>query len=119
MVMNTNADEGKIEAAQNLQQTIQDTRSSFGSRCVACYKRLLAQIEEVKAAVVSEFRGRLETDQRVLELAVNEAEALAWETGFPQLLFPDLAAEKAHAVAGWHERQQALRRRSEPRLIAA
>lgn len=119
MHMNTNREEGKIETAQDFQQTVQDTRSSFGSRCVACYKRLLAQIEEVKAAVVSEFRDRLETDHRVLELAVNEAEALAWETGFPQLLFPDLAAEKAHAVAGWHERQQALRCRTLPRLIAA
>ena len=117
--MNTNLEEGKFETARNAQQIVQDTRPSFSSRCVASYKRLMAQIEEVKAAVVNEFRGRLETDQRVLELAMNEAEALAWETGFPQLLFPDLAAEKARAVAGWHERQQALRRRSEPRLITA
>ena len=117
--MNTNPDGRKIETAQNGQQIVQDTRPSFSSRCVASYKRLLAQIEEVKAAIVNEFRGRLEADQRVLELAVNEAEALAWDTGFPQLLFPDLAAEKAVAVAGWHERQQALRRRSEPRLITA
>ena len=117
--MNTNPEEGKIETARNTQQIVPDTRPSFGSRCVASYKRLLAQIEEVKAAVVNEFRDRLEADQRVLELAVNEAEALAWQTGFPQLLFPDLAAEKAHAVAGWHERQEALRRRTLPHLIAA
>lgn len=110
--MNTNPEEGKIKTAHN-------SAPGFGSRCVASCKRLLAQIEEVKAAVVNEFRGRLEADQRLLELAVNEAEALAWDTGFPQLLFPDLAAEKAVAVAGWHERQQALRRRPEPWLIAA
>lgn len=75
-------------------------------------------MEKVKASIVSEFRDRLEADRHVLELAINEAEALAWETGYPQLLFPDLAIEKAHAVAGWHERQQALRHRSTPRLLA-
>lgn len=117
--MNINADEGKIETTQNTQQIVRAAQSSFGSRCVASYRRLLAQIEQVKATVVSEFRDRLEADQRVLELAVNEAEALAWESGFPQLLFPDLATEKAVAAAGWHERQQALRRGTLPRLIAA
>lgn len=116
--MKTNAGEGKTETLQNLHKLTPDAQPSFGSRCVASCKKLLAQIEEVKAAVLSEFRGRLEEHDRMVELAVNEAEALAWETGFPQLLFPDLAIEKAHAVAGWHERQQALRHRSAPQLIA-
>jgi hypothetical protein len=44
----------------------------------------------------------------LLELAMNEAEALAWQTDFPQLFFPTLAAEKAGAVAGWHARQRRL-----------
>jgi hypothetical protein len=55
----------------------------------------------------------------VLELAVNEAEALAWQTGFPQLLFPTLAVEKARAVATWHEHQQSLRRQDSPVAAAA
>lgn len=117
--MNTNTEEGRIETAQNTQQINRGAQSSFASRCIASCKKLLSQIEEVKAAVVSEFRDRLDADQHVLELAVNEAEALAWQTGFPQLLFPELATEKAYAVAGWHERQRALRRLSAPRLIAA
>lgn len=116
--MKTNAEEGKIETAQNKHEVTENAQSSFGSRCIASYKKLLAQMESVKVAVVSEFRDRLEADRRVLELAINEAEALAWETGYPQLLFPDLAVEKAYAVAGWHERQQALRRRS-AQLITA
>ena len=116
--MKTNAEEGKIETAQNKHEVTENAQSSFGSRWVASCKKLLAQMESVKAAVVSEFRGRLEEHDRMVELAVNEAEALAWETGFPQLLFPDLAVEKAYAVAGWHERQQALRRRS-AQLITA
>jgi len=117
--MNTNTEEGKTETVKIGNQLPQNFYSSIGSRCVASCKKLLAQIEEVKAAVMSEFRDRLEADRRVLELAVNEAEALAWETGFPQLLFPDLAAEKAYAVAGWHQRQQALRMRSARQFITA
>jgi hypothetical protein len=80
----------------------------------------LAQIENVKTQVIAEFRDQLDGHQHVLELAVNEAEALAWQTEFPQLLFPTLATEKAYAVAGWHSRQQSLRRRADsPALIAA
>jgi hypothetical protein len=42
-------------------------------------------------------------------LALNEAEALAWETEYPYLVFPTLAAEKAQAVAKWQVRQHLIR----------
>jgi len=119
MDMKTNTEEGKVGTVQETHQIAQDAHSSFGSRCVASCKKLLAQIEDVKAAVVSEFRDRLEEHGRVLELAVNEAEALAWETGFPQLLFPDLAFEKAYTAVGWHQRQRALSLSTSPRFTAA
>jgi hypothetical protein len=106
--MKMNKDEGRELKAQ----------PNFSDRCMTTCKKLLAQIDDVKAQVVAEFRDRLEGHQRVLELAVNEAEALAWETGFPQLLFPTLATEKASAVTGWHLRQQSLRRRTAPELVA-
>ena len=32
----------------------------------------------------------------ILHLALNEAEALAWQNGFPELIFPTLALEKAN-----------------------
>lgn len=47
--------------------------------------------------------------QRVLRLALNEAESIAWQTGFPQLVFPVLAKEKAEAVAAWSRRQNSIR----------
>ena len=105
--------------------------ANFSERCVASCRKLLAQIENVKAQVMAEgeeeiasphmaeFRDRLDDHHRLLELAVNEAEALAWQTEFPQLLFPTLALEKARAVAGWHFRQQSLRRTPTPALMAA
>lgn|SRR5690348_2300706 len=91
---------------------------NFGIRCVASCRKLLAQIEDVRGQVAAEFRGRLEEHKHVLDLALNEAEALAWESGYPQLFFPALAAEKASAVTGWHLRQQSLRQRTTPLLAA-
>ena len=91
---------------------------NFGCRCVDSCRKLLAQIEKVKKQVVAEFRDQLDDHQHVLELALNEADALAWQTGFPQLLFPTLAVEKAHAVTGWHLQQQSLRQRTAPLLAA-
>jgi hypothetical protein len=112
MIMKTNIEEGKNK--QNF-----NDQSNFGVRCIASCRKLLRQIENVKTGIVDEFRGRLEDHQHVLELAVNEAEALAWQAGFPQLLFPTLAVEKARAVETWHSRQESLRRRTSPMLIAA
>ena len=71
-------------------------------------RRLIAQIQQVKSTIISEFRDGLEEHGNLLHLAVMEAEALAWQTDFPQLFFPTLATEKAQAVANWHVRQRAL-----------
>ena len=112
MNMNT-----KIEAGRG--QFDSNAPLNFGGRCVESCKKLLARIENVRAQVAAEFRDRLEDHQHVLDLALNEAEALAWETGYPQLLFPTLATEKASAVTGWHLRQRSLRERTSRMLLAA
>ena len=91
---------------------------SFTARCLTSCRKLLEQLENVKEQVVDEFREQVEEHQHLLRLAVNEAEALAWQTEYPELLFADLATEKAHAVADWHVRQQHLRRRTAPALVA-
>jgi len=41
-----------------------------------------------------------------LRLALLEAEALALETGFPDLVALDLAREKLETLHRWHARQQ-------------
>jgi hypothetical protein len=110
--MNTKMEEGKGRFDS-------DVQLNFGGRCMASCRKILAQIENVKAQVVAEFRDRIDGHQHVLDLAVNEAEALAWQTGFPQLFFPTLATEKASAVTGWHLRQQSLRQRTSRMLAAA
>jgi len=95
------------------------TQMNFGVRCVASCRKILAQIESVRSQVADEFRDRLEEHKHVLDLALNEAEALAWESGYPQLFFPVLATEKASAINHWHERQRSLRSPIAPLLIAA
>ena len=77
---------------------------------ISLCRNAAARIAKAKARILSEFRERLEDHGHVLRLAVNEAEALAWQTEYPHLLFPSLAAEKAQAVAAWHRRQELLRR---------
>jgi hypothetical protein len=66
-------------------------------------------IAHVKQNVLTEFAGQTGEHTRILRLALNEAEALAWQTDHPHLFFPALAAEKAHAALTWHRRQRALR----------
>jgi hypothetical protein len=50
--------------------------------------------------------------RRLLELAVNEAEALACETGVPELVLLTLAEEKVRATKRWLARQQDVKTRS-------
>jgi hypothetical protein len=93
------------------------TRRTLGSVCLDCCRKVLSQIESAKAGILAEFRETLAGHEHVLELALSEAEALAWQTGFPQLVFPTLATEKARAVATWHSRQQSLSRRLAPAAV--
>jgi hypothetical protein len=90
---------------QLLQRATKKPRLS--SALTSCWA-LLSQIEKTKAAILTEFGGMLQTHEHLLRLALNEAEALAWQSGVPQLVFPTLAREKAQAVAAWHARQQSL-----------
>jgi len=68
-------------------------------------------VNRVKEAMQNQYVARAGEHARVLRLALTEAEALAWQTEFPHLFFPALAAEKAEAALLWHRRQRALRQR--------
>jgi hypothetical protein len=85
---------------------------SLAGAAVASCQKLITQMEQVKDRLTQEFGERLAGDESVLRLALNEAEALAWETKFPQLVFATLAVEKAQAAAAWEHRQQSYRRLS-------
>jgi hypothetical protein len=80
--------------------------AGFKNPHLAACAKLLAQLHKAKTAIADEFS--FQTPQRLLRLALNEAEALSWQTGFPQLVFPTLAREKAQALVDWHLRQVSL-----------
>ena len=75
-------------------------------------------IATVRALIEREYWWLHRELPRVFQLALNEAEALAWQSGYPHLFFPALAWEKAATVAQWHLRQQTIRQR-EPVLSFA
>jgi len=78
--------------------------------CIKSGQRILRQVERVRQSILAQFRDLVEDPEHALRLALNEAEALAWQTPYPHLVFADLAEEKARAVAAWSKRQRAIRR---------
>jgi hypothetical protein len=78
----------------------------IGRACVASCRRMLAR---VKAALLNEAERVLPSQTHLVRLAVNEAEALAWQTAYPHLVFPALAVEKVQAVTAWNHHQRAVR----------
>ena|SRR5258708_6219980 len=76
-----------------------DATQRVGKACIASYRKLVAQIERAKETILAEFNGTVQAQEHLLRLALNEAEVLAWQSGFPELVFADLAMEKVQAVA--------------------
>ena len=79
----------------------------------ACLKSCRAigdAIARAKETVLRDYTELAGEHVRLLRLALNEAEALAWQTDYPHLFFPTLATEKAEAAVSWHRHQRAVRR---------
>ena len=101
-----------------IEETRMKTNQTFASACAVSCQKLIAQIKNARDTVLADFRGTLGAPERLLQLALNEAEALAWETEFPHLVFPVLAIEKAEALAAWEARQRSIRRTGSARPLA-
>jgi hypothetical protein len=71
-----------------------------------------------KESVLNEYISEAGEHARVLRLALNEAEAISWQSDYPHLLFPALATEKAQAAVSWHRQQRAIRRTPNERAFA-
>ncbi len=86
----------------------------FRHACRGCCEKVWQRIRETRQAILAESRDALKVPERLVKLALNEAEALAWQTSYPQLVFPALAMEKIHGVAAWNHRQRLLQTWSLP-----
>ena len=87
--------------------------------CRACCRKMRAQIAGAKNAIFAESARAFSVPERLVRLALNEAEAAAWQTRHPHLFFPTLAAEKVREVAHWNARQQFVRENSPVVTLAA
>jgi hypothetical protein len=85
-----------------------DAKQTLTNRCLQSCKVLLAEIEHTKKMIVNDFHETLDTHGNLFRLALNEAEALAWQTDYPHLVFPTLAMERVQAVVAWRRRQQSV-----------
>ena len=104
----TNRNRGNAEAG-----------TTFKGACRASCQKILAQVARVKEAIFAESSHALQSQERLLRLALNEAEAAAWQTRYPHLVFPALATEKVQAVIAWDRQQQSVRRANPVLVLAA
>jgi hypothetical protein len=81
---------------------------------LATCRKAARLVDEVKREVFTEYQAALGANEQLLRLALNEADALAQQTGYPHLVLPLLAAEKARNAARWQFRQQFLLRSNDP-----
>jgi hypothetical protein len=77
-------------------------------KCFNSCAALLTQVRELKARTKAAFAAPTAGYESMVDLAINEAEAIAWQTAYPHLVFPTLAEEKVSAVARWAVRQRAI-----------
>lgn len=92
-----------------MRTTTTQFKNSVSEACVKSCQKALSQVAKAKDAILAQFRGLVADHEEVLRLALNEAEALAWQTQYPQLVFLDLAEENATRVANWAAHQRAIR----------
>src|SRR5438067_1049220 len=88
---------------------VQGSTQNFKTACLTLCRKIVQQIESVRNSIVAEYQGLFGGQEHILRLTLNEAEALAWATDFPQLVFPVLATEKVTALAEWQRRQRTLK----------
>lgn len=111
MVTKTKASSKLAENARN--------RTGPSGRALASERREIAvQFKNIKNGLAREFGTALGGHGQLLASALNEAEALAWQTGYPHLFFPVLAEEKAVAVNRWAARQRRVQQASREMALA-
>jgi hypothetical protein len=107
----------------NTNRACKETLNEGGSRPEAAHQgvcqKLLQQLKQAKNNLVAEYHSLFERQEKLLTLALVEADALAWQTDYPHLVFPQLAMEKVQRAVDWRERQEMLLQQTSPYALAA
>ncbi len=93
--------------------------AGFGNKSRSSCRKVLARVAQAKETIFAESSPALRSQERLLRLALNEAEAVARQTPYPHLVFPMLATEKVQSVIAWNKRQQSLRETDRDLVLAA
>jgi hypothetical protein len=88
------------------QRTANDVVKLVPGSWIASGQKLIVGIEQAKRDLAAGHK--FELPERLFRVALNEAEALAWETEYPQLVFPSLAEEKIEAMSAWYDHGESL-----------
>jgi hypothetical protein len=96
----------------NANQTVTNGRgrTALKNACLAACRKVLERIAQAREIIFNESRRMLRSQDHLLQLVLNEAEAAAWQTSYPDLVFPVLATEKVQAVLAWDAKVQTMRR---------
>jgi hypothetical protein len=89
-------------------------RSAFAAASLKSCRTILAQVRQAKEDIVAAARRTLRVHERMVQLVLNEAEAVAWQTSFPHLVFPTLATEKVTEAVTWNRRQRHMGNQAQP-----
>jgi len=84
------------------------TENGFTDYCLAYCRKLVTEIREARQRLTRQFQLAFAGQEKLLRLALNEAEALAFLTDYPHLVFPTLAMEKLQYATTWKNRQQQI-----------
>jgi hypothetical protein len=66
------------------------------------------EVPHARRRIENDFAKLRRVEPRISRLVLNEAEAIAWQSGWPDLVFPALAEEKLLALSAWRRAQKAL-----------
>jgi hypothetical protein len=107
-----------MNTAENNNEQL-SSKQNFTAACIGACEKIADQLSQAKHSLVAEFKDALKTQEALLRLAIVEADAIAWQTEYPHLLFPSLAVEKLQTAIGWQSRQQSLLRLQPAYALAA
>jgi hypothetical protein len=112
MKLNSNRNETKPATNAGNSSTSAMTRTAtengFTTYCVNYCRKLFTEIQEARVRLLRQFQLAFAGQEKLLRLALNEAEALAFLTDYPHLVFPTLAMEKVQYATTWKNRQQQI-----------
>jgi hypothetical protein len=96
--------------SNRIENNNQSNQNAFTAFCASYCQKLLSEIQRARQEILAHFRNAFSGQEQLLRLALNEAEAMAFLTEYPHLVFPDLAMEKVQSAAKWSHHQQQLGR---------